>query len=222
MYRFNKRIYRHKIRYIFLLVIFLVISGLIIYFVILLSHSKTIIHQSQAVVKYYSAPISSSQTITEPNFSFSLPKTWQAVNIQSSLYKIFQFKSNTSNAEVLDIYQNIIPINMAVNRELSIQADGSTMVANGNVSSNCLNFTKTNSNSSSVIIPARWQGVNFLCDSGNYERDVVGTGSSVGINTIVLQSPTLGPQRFFFTFTTYSLQPNFSVLYQVINSFRLN
>ncbi len=220
MYRFNKRIYKHKTRYIFLFTVSLIFIGLIVYFVILLSHQKATIHQSQAIVKYYSAPSSPNQTINEPDFTFSLPKTWRTVSIHSSLYKIFQFQSNRSN-DVLDIYQSVIPVNMAVNRELSVQAVGSSILLNGTVSSNCINFTKTSSNTTATIVSARWQGVNFLCDSGNYERDVVGTGSKAGINTLILRSPSLGAQQFFFTFTSYSVQPNFNVLYQVLNSFRL-
>ncbi len=220
MYRFNKRIYKHKTRYISLIIICVIIIGLIVYFIIFLSHPKVIIHQSQAVVKYYSAPSSPNQTINEPDFTFSLPKTWRTVTIHSSLYKMFQFQSDNSS-DVLDIYQTVIPVNMAVNRELSVQAAGSSILLNGTVSTNCVNFTKTNPNTLATVTSARWQGVNFLCDSGNYERDVVGTGSTAGVNTVVLRSPSLGTQQFFFTFTSYSVQPNFNVFYQVLNSFRL-
>jgi len=221
MYRFNKRIYKQKSKYLFFLPFIILIIGLGSYTYYTLSRSTTTIKQSSPVVRYFRAPSNKIQTIVESDFSFSLPDNWHAVNIHSTLYRIYQFESTIGSSEVLDIYQDTIPFNMPVNRELVIKAVGDRLVNVGSVSRNCINyFTKpTNNPSGSVLL--KWQGVSFLCDTANYERNVVGTGSIDGINSVRLDSPSLGSHIFFFTLTDYGINSNYAVLYQVINSFRL-
>lgn len=221
MYRFDKRIYRYKKnKYIIFIIIFIVIALLIGYILIRLSKPISHVQQSKPVISFYNPPVSKNKTVIEPDFTFTLPKSWRMVPIHSTLYNIYQFESTSGASQILDIYQNTIPSKLPVNRELVVQANGSKLNTVGSVSSNCIDFTKPVGNSSGGV-SARWQGINFLCDMANYERDVVGTGSSYGINDVVLSSPTLGKQQFFFTFTDYSINPTFKVLYQVINSFSL-
>lgn len=221
MYRFNKRIYKQKNKYLFFLFLIILIIGLGGYGYYYLSRSTTNIKQSSPVIKYFKAPSSNNQTILEPDFSFSLPGSWRAVTVHSTLYKIYQFESTVGSSEVLDIYQDTIPVNLPVNRELVVQAAGNHLSNVGSVSSNCVNFTKPTNNGSSNGVPARWQGINFICDTANFERDVVGTGSTNGINSVKLDSPTIGSHLFFFTLTDYGINPNYTVLYQVVNSFRI-
>jgi len=69
---------------------------------------------------------------------------------------------------------------------------------------------------------AKWQGIDFLCDQNNLERDVVGTSSLDGINTVSLNSPSGGgAHKFFFTYTNQSINGDYSVFTDAVTSFKM-
>ena len=89
-----------------------------------------------------------------------------------------------------------------------------------NVSDNCATFTPA-TNAATGVSTGKWQGTNFLCDEGNYERDVVGTASAQGINTLTLTGSTTGSHKVFLVYTNNNINPDFSVLYGILESFKL-
>ncbi len=222
MYRLGERINRkRKKRIIWSISLgILALIAVIFYFYYKVSHVKTVIHQSKGTVTVVESPNSQTLNYDEGDFSVSIPKSWQPVKIQNSLYKIYEWKTTTGDSQTLDIYEDTIPQGFAVNRELALQPEGGKLSTIGLASDNCSNFTKAGS-SGMVATPARWQGINFLCDEANYERDVVGTGSTAGINTVTLNGTISGTHSFFFVYTNYSINPDFTLFYQILASFYL-
>lgn len=223
MYRLGERLNRKKRkRYLMavILMAILLISLVTAYIVYQISHTKTTLHQSAGTVVRVDIPNSATVNYDEGLFSVSLPKTWQQISQPSSLYHIYSWRTLSTNSQTLDIYQDTIPTNFAVNRELAIQSEGNHLSIIGLVSDNCASFTKPTSNMVTGT-PAKWQGVNFLCDLANYERDVVGTGSSDGINSIGLTSNLNGLHHFFFVYINNTINPDFTTFYQILNSFNL-
>ena len=220
MYRLDERLNRKKKKKLLLLIglIFLIILGSIGYFFYRVSHVKTTLSTSKGTVTVVVSPDSQTVNYDEADFSISLPKTWQPVKVVSSLYKIYEWKSTSAGSQILDVYQDTIPEGFAVNRELALQPEGGKLLIVGFVSDNCANFTKVGT-SGVQATPAKWQGVNFLCDEANFERDIVGTGSSAGINTVALAGSSGVTHKFFFVYNNYSLSSDFTVLYQILNSF---
>ena len=68
--------------------------------------------------------------------------------------------------------------------------------------------------------PAKWESIDFICDSGNYQRDVVGSVSGDGLNNINLTGPTKGPHRYFFTYTDNNSQPDYAIFSEALKSFK--
>ena len=222
MYRLDERIDRKKkkkLKRLIMLSIFILLS-LAIYFIYKINHVKTTIHQSSGTVSVVVSPDSQTNTYDEGDFTIAIPKSWQPVKVPSSLYKIYEWKTTIGGSQILDIYQDSIPQSFPVNRELALQPDGGRVLTIGLVSDNCANFTKT-TGASTLAIPAKWQGVNFLCDEANYERDVIGTGSDSGINSIALTGDISGTHKFFFVYNNYSISTDFTLFYQILGSFYL-
>jgi hypothetical protein len=106
------------------------------------------------------------------------------------------------------------------NRVLIIHGESDHLGTDGSVSDNCSTFTGGTSKSST---PAKWEGVAFLCDQANQQRDVVGTSSTDGVNVVLLKSPGNGAMhKYFFTYTDYSINSDYTVFYNALNSFRMN
>jgi hypothetical protein len=114
-----------------------------------------------------------------------------------------------------------IPTALAINRLLAVQSSGDKMTPVGMVSDNCTNFTdKATESAATGTAPAKWNGVNFICDMANYERDVVATGSSGGINMVTLSSKS-GTHQVCLVYTDNSIDPDYSVFTDIVQSFTL-
>lgn len=156
-------------------------------------------------------------------FSLSLPADWVYKGQQRQIapYAPYLYENTKTNpgAEQLEIYVDTIPTTLGVNRVLPVQGDGTRIVPT-TVSDNCADFTG-NKVPGSTSTPAKWDGFNFLCDLGNYERDVVGTSSSDGVDIVKLTGPTTGTHQLFFTYTDNGSTPNFNIFTDALSSFRL-
>lgn len=156
-------------------------------------------------------------------FSLSLPADWiyKGQQRQTAPYAPYLYENTKTNTgvEQLEIYVDTIPANLGVNRVLPVQSEGARVVPT-TVSDNCAAFTG-NKVPGSTSTPAKWDGFDFLCDLGNYERDVVGTSSSDGINTVKLTGPTTGVHQLFFTYTDNGSTPDFNIFTDALSSFRL-
>lgn len=224
MYRQGHRARSHYKRYIGigLVVILLVVGGVVAarhYF-----KANTTITNAPAVDSVVTAPEDETRTFTEPTFSIALPKDWIAIhNVTTSPQPTYAWENTAGNkgVETLYAYVDNIPSTMAVNAEVPVMANDNKLVVTGNVSSNCTTFTGQSGGSSTASgsVPAKWDGVNFLCDVANYERDVVGTSSASAINSVTVPGPNSGAHRYFFVYTDDSAEPNYSIFTNALNSF---
>lgn len=165
-----------------------------------------------------------TQKFDEPNFTIEVPVGWKPVAQQASLYTSYAWQSDNTvtDGQLIEIFEDTIPTNYAVNRVLVVAGDGAHLSLDGTVSDNCLTFTQDNIGPSNTFgTPARWQGVSFWCDQHNDQRDVVGTSSKEGINTVKLTSDTNGKtHKYFFTYTNHAINADYSVFYNALNSFK--
>jgi len=187
-----------------------------------LLQSHTTLTQSHAYVGTVTANTPKLHTVTKQNFSIGLPQGWNSVTPSHGPYTMYSWRGSGEDvARQLDLYIDIIPANLAVNRLLQITPAGDHFSITGSVSDNCTQFTtQTASSAATGVEAAQLDGVNFLCDVGNSERDVVGTGSVAGVNTAVVSGPATGEHKVFFAYTDNSNTPDYVLLEDIIESFR--
>jgi hypothetical protein len=203
------------------IILLVIVSGLIAHKYL---RSNTFIHKAAVVVTTVKVATPATKIFRSGIFTIQLPISWQAIADETQPYTIYRFEGNVggSDEQLLEIYQDTIPQNFAVNHVLAVSSNGDQLSAVGTVSDNCADFTKA---SPSVIgsagTPAKWSGINFLCDLNNTSRDVVGTSSADGINAVILVGPTEGKHSFFFCYTDNSISPDYTDLYSALDSFRV-
>ncbi len=228
MYRADKRGKSRRRRALKWIVALVIVVALIGWAVVAIRHAlkpKTTITQARALTTQVTY---SNQTkhYDEGDFSLNLPATWRPVPRPPHTYNSFTWQSSdqVTNGQVIEVYEDTIPVNFAVNRVLIVEGENDHLSVDGSASDNCSNYTLNEpSASSSIGAPAKWQGINFLCDQANRQRDVIGTSSTDGINTVILKSQAGGTShKFFFTYTDYSVNPDYTVFYNTLNSLRMN
>jgi hypothetical protein len=205
-------------------VFLLMVSGGVLWARDTILHPNAVISQSSVVTTHvsYTNP---TKTYTEPDFSIQIPSTWQLLPRPVGPYQSYTWQSadRETDGQEIEIYEDTIPINVAVNRVLVVQAENTQLELDGTASANCSTFTKNPALANSTGAPAEWNGVSFLCDQVNQQRDVIGTSSSEGVNTVTLKDPTSGTMhKFFFTYTDESINPDYTLFYDALESFRLN
>lgn len=158
-------------------------------------------------------------------FTFSLPVDWVVESHDAQQYTLQSTKKYFDN-RTLNIYLDTIPPNFALNRLLPVQIQGNT-IQTGTVSDDCRSFTGGSISGAQQAqslpnTPAKWQGISFICDLSNYNRNAVGTGS-IGspLNTITLLGPASGKHSFFFVYTDHNVNPDYNIFYAMLQSFRL-
>jgi hypothetical protein len=162
-----------------------------------------------------------TKTFNEPGFTLALPKDWKYTGRSKDIYEAYTWENGKDDPGVrrLDVYIDNIPRTMGVNRLMPLQANGNK-VSVGNLSDNCASFTgdKVPGN---INTPAKWDGVDFLCDLANYERNVSGTSSAGNINEVTLTGPATGRHSVFFTYTDNSAEPDYNIFTGALQSFKL-
>ena len=104
-----------------------------------------------------------------------------------------------------------------------VESQGDHMELKEGVSDNCSKFTRGMTPlPGQVSVPAKWLDVSFLCDQFNQQRDVIGTSSADGINTVIMMSPTTGvAHKFFFAYTNQDVTPDYTTFQNILTSFRM-
>jgi hypothetical protein len=178
------------------------------------------IHNAPPVSTIYNSNSTAKVHIDRPLFTVDLPIGWQATAVTANVnVPTYSFISPSAQAQRLDLYIDNVPHNMAVNRAVAVVAKGAGL-DHENVSDNCATFTPA-TNAATGVSAGKWQGTDFLCDEGNFERDVVGTASTEGLNTISLTGPTVGSHKIFMAYANNNVNPDFAALYTILESFTL-
>lgn len=185
----------------------------------------TSLSQSKAVITTVKATTTSLKSYDEDAFSIDLPSDWKVGERSTAPYNVYRWQgtSKSTNATLLEIFVDTIPINVAVNHVLAVEANGPQITADGEISDNCANFTKDTAPTPGAYggVHGRWQGVDFMCDLNNIERNVVGTSSATGINSVTVKGPTNLAHKFFFSFTDHSLSSDYAPFTNALLSFRV-
>jgi hypothetical protein len=167
-------------------------------------------------------------TIKEPTYTMQLPSDW--VQVASADYPndhsvTWQATAKYYDDRILQIYVDTIPSTLPVNAELPIQATGNRFTA-GTLSENCSNFTPTGTQNDLLAerLPPKeseWDSVNFICDIPRFTDNQIGTGS-VGepINSSTITGPIMGTHSYFFLFSDRNINPDESIFYNMLASFR--
>jgi hypothetical protein len=184
----------------------------------------TVIKQARAVRTSISFD-ATTKTYNEGDFTIQIAATFQPVPRPAGSYKSFTWQTSDSGSDgqQIEIFEDTIPANFAANRALIVHGETDHLTVDAPASDHCENFTRTGTGDYGQIgFLAKWQGITFLCDANNTQRDIIGTSSSDGVNTVVLQTSAGVSHKFFFTYTDQQLQPDYSVFYNALQSFQMN
>jgi hypothetical protein len=221
MYRLGEREHHHRKLYIALVLLAVIIVALGLAARHYLKSDSQITQQSPAVTSAVSFDQTKTQRLDMPYFTMNIPASWKLSSINAEDPKpkyIWQGTIGEDKNRWISVYVDTSLANFAVNRAVHIQSDGPSITVIGSTSDNCISYT--GASKSQAMTPAKWEGIDFICDSGNYERDVVGTVSSDGMNNINMTGPTKGVHRYFFTYTDNSHQPDYSFFSEALKSFK--
>ena len=226
MYKLGRRSRHHKLLIGAFLMLFVLFSSYGSYKLLNLKTApRETISNTAPTVQHYSATTTNKMHVDQPLFTANLPYGWKFISHQTAPYNVYNYQSPTPGTQLLSVYIDTLPLTMAVNRVLSVQAQGD-QIGHDTVSDNCVNFLtpsalNTPQAQTQKVVDARWQSVEFNCDVGNVVRDVVGTSSSGAINKVILTGSTVGPHALFFTFTDNNGTPDYTVFYGILDSFKL-
>lgn len=159
-----------------------------------------------------------------PNFTIDIPKDWKLMPRPAGSYTSFTWQTSDkgTDGQIITIYEDKIPANFAVNKVQIVRGEGNHVVQEGGSSDNCSKYTKNKNLANQTGAPAKWQDIDFLCDQNNKQRDVIGTSSKDGVNTVVVTGPTAGTHKYFFTYSNFNVaNPDYSPFNNAITSFRM-
>ena len=232
MYRSQRRVTnRKKSAPIFMILLVIILLSVAWYFINRdVLKSTKIKGSDQAITGYYDGSATSNKKIIkEPGFSFSLPDDWKEIAREKGPpYETIQWRSFKKGSESRDLklWVNTIPTEMAVNRIMPITIVGNKILA-GDISDNCVNFNinKYNPKTNEKVIeksPGKWQGASFICDLGNYLRNLVGTSVVDGDYNATLKTKDGKDMKFFFVYTDHTPAPDYQVFVDALKSFEMN
>lgn len=183
---------------------------------------ETTVSQSQPQTTTVSVPVTPTKTVKGDGFTIRVPKAWKSEE-QNVIYNVFAWRgaSKEDATRLIQVYVDNFPAKQAFNRLQPVKADADGLVLAGDVSENCVNFTdRKNTNKQTGAAPAKWSGIDFFCDMGNSARNVIGTGSSDGINFVQVTGESGKTHRFLLAYTDHSAEPDNNVFTDIIDSFR--
>lgn len=155
--------------------------------------------------------------------NIDLPQDWEKFTPASALAGSYNWRNTAGNKGVrtITLYVDAIPQDFAVNRVLAVEGVENRIITLGGVSENCVNFSgQGRDTTGSGKAPARWEGVRFTCDTGNYVRNVVGISSAATPGAVKLTG-TSGAHQLFVTYTDSDATPNHSIFTAAVESMRL-
>lgn len=222
MYRLGEREHHHRKLYTVLGVFAVIIVAALFFAKQFLTADTKIDNSAPASVTAVTYEQTKLQKVDVPNFSMSIPASWKLSNINAEVPKptyIWQGTTGEDKNRWISVFIDASLSNFAVNRALHIQSNGATITVIGDNSDNCTSFTGP-ANTQTGKTPAKWETIDFLCDSGNYERNVTGVVSPDGLNNTNLTGVTKGVHRYFFTYTDNTHQPDYSIFSEALRSFK--
>ncbi|HET6924222.1 MAG TPA: hypothetical protein VFH39_00125 [Candidatus Saccharimonadales bacterium] len=223
MYRLGERKHSRRKLYAwlggFLVLLF---AGAIV--AVYLLHADTVISQTPAPVVRrltYAAP---KTTVYEgATFKISLPEGWKTMAVTDMPTPTYTWHGTgkTDGNRWLDVYVDADLTTLSLNRAVSVAAHGNGVSATSDVSDNCASFIgNAKPAPHQTYVPAKWHDLPFLCETGTYARDVVGTVSADGLNNVTISGPASGKHHYMFTYTDNSASPDYKVFTDALQTFQ--
>lgn len=220
MYQVDKRIHRHKkLQRLAIALLVLVVLATFVYWLFHLRITpKQDIRNSAPVSTNYNVQTVSKIQVEKPELHMELPSGWKEISYAPSpTAPKYGFKSESKDAQQIELYLDNPPLAMAVNKVIVVNAAGDGLGYDA-VSDNCTTFTGPLKPGDTGNLPGKWQGMDFICDMGNYQRAVVGTISKDGVNQVNITGPTIGTHKFFIAYTDNNINPDYTVFYNILRS----
>lgn len=230
VYRYDRTVKPHHYKFIVIFIIALlvmVVIGIVVFIDMRNSESKTVSGPSNTVNQVLGDSID-RLIVDEELFTMELPGHWKeharVKNKVENSIKWIATKAGEDN-RYITLYIDSVPADRtAVNRLLPVKAEGQKLIY-GEISENCASFTgggtfNTNDAVKKTVTPAKWQGVDFLCNLPRVVDNETGTGSTDGLNSVYVTGPKGGRHSYFFVYTDRNIQPKGGVLLDAIESFR--
>jgi hypothetical protein len=210
---------RHHYK-LWVLAVAVIVIGVVLWLRTLKSDTK--ITNGKATTSTIAGP--ATKKFDEPDFTINLPTSWTFIGAQHDINNIYHFRSEIGGDQgnrLLDVYEDSQLSKFAINRMVPVEADGASLTVSATeISDNCTAYTTGPAAQTTVGSIAKWQGINFLCDMANPLRNVVGTGSPDGLNTVVLTGDLRGEHHYFFTYTENNNTPNYTIFTDALTSFQ--
>lgn len=218
---------RRRTRVLIVLLVAFVIIGIIVALIVAdLRHNqaKPVSTKGQTVVQAADDTIE-KLVVDKPEFTMELPGDWKEIAHQATAREhsiTWQATRQHEDNRYLKIFIDTIPATQSVNRLVPISIlSGSLSI--GDISDNCATFTQGGTQNAGVAqhltdAPAKWHGVDFICDLARITDNEVGAGSTDGINTIAIKGAQ-GTHRYFFLYTDRNIHPDYTIFYNALKSF---
>ncbi len=189
-------------------------------------NTSTVVEGERRVISQVLSDSIQQYVVDEALFTFELPGDWEeferrSTDSQNSI--TWQEVTEGQAGRVLTLYIDAIPAEVPVNRLLPVTAQGPRLTF-GTVSDPCYTFTGEGTANVREAVnlrpaPAKWQGVDFLCNLTNPVTNIVATGSigvPTGTDIVGLNGES---HRYLFVYNDQNIQPKYSILINAIRSF---
>lgn len=168
-----------------------------------------------------------TKRISEPLYLFDILADWKEIDRRNVPYHVVTWKGTTkdSAARTLEVYVDALPVNLEINRVLPVNGQEDRLAV-FQASENCVLFSPETAKltpeqaTKQPVRAVTFQKVNFNCDVPNSLRNVVGTGSEEGHNTVSLTGIKGGKHKYFLVYTDHSAHPDEKFFPDVLRSFR--
>lgn len=198
------------------------VCGLVLW--LFMNASTEEVTQPQTITHEYVAPEETGKLFEETNFSLRLPDDWKLQSRDTTIYNYYKFQATQKNADNrwLEIYIDKFPTDIAFNRLLPVRVESDSFVLAGAVSDNCVKFTdKALMTGSSGTAPSKWAEVSFSCDIARSSRNLVGVGAIGQGQQVVLTGQKTGKHTYVFIYTDHNISPNYQILENMVESFKV-
>lgn len=225
-HRVEKRRPRKALLILLCSIIVLGLIGVVVY-LDLRKHVSPTVEGETRVVSQVLSDNDQQITIEEPFFSFELPNDWKETGRNKNrLYTSISWQATAKGKDnrFLTVYIDKIPRDMPVNRLVAVKAQGNG-ISFSDVSDNCANFTVGGTFDTKIAATSRpaatkWNKVDFMCNLPRVIDNEVGTGAEGTPNAVTVTGANQGTHTYFFLYTDRNFQPDYTILYEVLRSFR--
>jgi hypothetical protein len=229
MYRLGRRSKKKAKKQLWFVILALLLIPVIAigYFIVRVAKDSDVKASTpQAITREYAVEeVDDRKVFDQTEFVVKLPNDWALKDHVTEPYNLYSWQATKKNADNrwLEIYVDRYPKDKAFNRLLPVSIDNNKIIVTGSVSENCTAFTGpqgANQAPASGVetLPAKWQGVDFLCDMANYTRNSVGVGTTGSQTAIKLSGAKTGMHTFFFVYIDHNINPDYQLLENTLAS----